>query len=98
MTIEAATGKTAYEQPSDKDGVYLEILPNERVVTTESWGGDWPETRNAVDFGKEAGQTTVTMHVLYPSKEARDRALATGMTDGINQSYDRLDEHLKSLL
>jgi hypothetical protein len=32
--------------------------------------------------------------VLYPSKEARDAALQTGMKEGISQGFDRLAEHL----
>jgi uncharacterized protein YndB with AHSA1/START domain len=32
--------------------------------------------------------------VLYPSKEARDAALKTGMKEGMTQSYDRLEEYL----
>ena len=29
-------------------GVYQEVVPPERVVSTESWGGDWPETLNTL--------------------------------------------------
>jgi len=38
------------------------------------------------------GVTTLTVSMLYPSKEARDGAVASGMTDGMEQSYVRLDE------
>ena len=34
--------------------------------------------------------------VAYPSKEARDGALASGMEKGISVGYDRLDEILAS--
>jgi uncharacterized protein YndB with AHSA1/START domain len=78
-------------------GVHKEVEPPERLVATESWGGDWPEALNTLVFEEEDGRTTLTVTVLYPSQEARDAALATGMTDGWSQGYDRLDEHLRSL-
>ncbi len=63
-------------------GVYREIVPPERLVNTESWGGDWPETLNTLVLTEEDGQTMTVCTVLYPSKEARDRALGTGMKEG----------------
>jgi hypothetical protein len=36
--------------------------------------------------------------VVYPSREARDAALATGMTDGLTMSYERLDALLRRLV
>ena len=77
-------------------GVYREIVPPERLVTTESWGGDWPETLNTLVFSEEDGRTTVTCTVLYPSKEARDAVLAVGMKEGVSLSYDRLAEYLQT--
>ena len=71
-------------------GVYREIDPPGRLVTTESWGGDWPETTNTLVLSEEDGKTTVTLTILYPSKEARDAALRTGMTEGVSASFDRL--------
>ena len=35
--------------------------------------------------------TTVATLIDFGSKEARDAALATGMTDGMEQSYQLLD-------
>lgn len=78
-------------------GVYKEVVPPERVVSTESWGGDWPETVNTVTFSEENGKTELTISILYPSKEAREAAMKTGMTKGMNMSYDRLAEHLEKI-
>jgi uncharacterized protein YndB with AHSA1/START domain len=75
-------------------GVYKEIVPPERLVSTESWGGDWPETVNTLVLSEKDGKTTINLTVLYPSKEARDAALQTGMKEGASQSFDRLAEHL----
>jgi len=78
-------------------GVYREIDPPERLVNTESWGGDWAETLNTLVLTEEDGKTTMTCTLLYPSKEARDRALGTGMKEGWSQSYDRLDRYLPTM-
>jgi len=78
-------------------GLYKEVVPPEKVVSTESWGGEWPETINTLTLTEDNGRTTMTSTVLYPSKEARDAALKTGMKDGMTQSFDRLAEYLQSL-
>ena len=78
-------------------GVYQEIVPPERLVSTESWGGDWPETLNTLVLTEEDGKTTITSRVLYPSKEARDAALKTGMQEGASESFERLAEHLATM-
>lgn len=78
-------------------GEYREITPPERLVSTESWGGDWPETIVTLTLTEEDGKTRMTQTVLYPSKEARDAALATGMKEGADVSYDRLAEYLRTV-
>jgi uncharacterized protein YndB with AHSA1/START domain len=87
------TGGTEMEM----SGVYREVVPPERVVMTEKWGPEWPETINTVAFIESAGQTTITITLQYPSKDARDAALATGMKDGMEQSFARLDDVLRAL-
>jgi uncharacterized protein YndB with AHSA1/START domain len=79
-------------------GDYREVVPPERLVTTERWGPEWPETLNTVVLTEQDRQTTITLTVTYPSKEARDAALATGMKEGMDVSYARLDELLERLL
>src|ERR1019366_6698078 len=64
------------------------------LVSTESWGGDWPETINTLVLSEEDGKTTLSCTILYPSKEARDAALKTGMKEGMALSFDRLAENL----
>ena len=78
-------------------GIVKDIVPNERIVTTERWGPEWPETLNTVVFTESGGVTTITTTVTYPSKEARDAALQTGMADGLEVSYTRLDRLLDAL-
>ena len=78
-------------------GSVREVAPPERLVTTESWGPEWPETVNSLVLTESAGQTTITLTILYPSKQARDAALATGMKDGMDPSFARLDALLQRL-
>lgn len=78
-------------------GEYREVSPPERVVETESWGDDWPETMNTLELAEEDGRTIATLTVVYPSQEARDAAIQTGMKDGADHSFARLEEHLRTL-
>jgi uncharacterized protein YndB with AHSA1/START domain len=78
-------------------GTYREVVPPERLVSTESWGPQWPETVNTVTFAETAGQTTITLTVRYPSVAAREAALKTGMKDGMDAGFVRLEALLKTL-
>jgi uncharacterized protein YndB with AHSA1/START domain len=78
-------------------GSYREVHPPERLVSTEKWGPDWPETINTLTLVERNGRTTATETILYPSKEARDAALQTGMADGIAASFDRLEKLLSTM-
>ena len=40
---------------------------------------------------EEGGATLVTLLIEYPGEETRDMILATGMTDGMEASYRRLE-------
>jgi uncharacterized protein YndB with AHSA1/START domain len=79
-------------------GSYREVMPPDRLVWTESWGPEWPETVNTLVLTESGGQTTISLTASYPTKEARDAALATGMAKGMDQSFARLDTMLESLV
>ena len=81
-------------------GVYREIVPPERIVQTELFDQDWTggETLGTCTLTEQNSRTTLTINVLYSSKEARDGALRTGMTEGMTAGYDRLAELLTSLM
>ncbi len=87
-----------YRKPSGTEmtltGSVIEVVPPERLVTTESWGAEWPETVNTVVLTESGGRTTITLTITYVSKEARDAALGTGAMDGMDQSFQRLDDLL----
>ena len=77
-------------------GVYREIVPPERLVSTELFDEDWTggETLVTIVLVEQDGKTTVTLTVLYSSREVRDGVLKSGMADGIDAGYDRLAELL----
>jgi uncharacterized protein YndB with AHSA1/START domain len=77
-------------------GTVKDVAAPERLVTTESWGPEWPETVNTLVLTESGGRTTVTLTILYPSKEARDAALETGMKSGMDESFERLDRLVHS--
>jgi len=78
-------------------GVYKEVKPPEKLVSTENWGGNWPETLNTLVLAEANGKTEATLTILYPSKEARDAALQTGMKEGMTLCYDRLEKYLQTI-
>jgi uncharacterized protein YndB with AHSA1/START domain len=82
-------------------GVYREVVPPERIARTESFelGCDVQagEQLATLVLTEQEGKTLLTLTVLYPSKEARDGAIASGMERGVSASYDRLAELLLSL-
>jgi uncharacterized protein YndB with AHSA1/START domain len=75
-------------------GVYQEITPPERVVSTESFDVYPGESINTLTLTEEDGKTRYTVTVLYPSKETRDAVLASGMSEGASETLERLAEHL----
>lgn len=73
-------------------GEYLEITPPHRIVHTEVMDGRPGNVRATVTFSESAGgRTTLTMSLLFDSKEDRDAALESGMTGGMAISFDRLE-------
>ncbi len=78
-------------------GSYREIAAPTRIVHLETFEGeDMPEALVTTLFAEANGRTTMTLTISYPSRAVRDTALATGMTGGMAQSYDRLDGVLAS--
>jgi uncharacterized protein YndB with AHSA1/START domain len=76
-------------------GVYREIDPPIRIVSTEAYD-DYPsETVNTLLLREEGGKTIFTCTILYPSKDVRDAVIASGMEHGAAECYDRLAEVLE---
>ena len=78
-------------------GSYREVVPPERLVSTESWGPEWPETVNSLVLTESGGRTTITLTVRYPTREARNAAFKTGMKEGMDAGFARLDQVVKGL-
>ena len=80
------TGRFGFE------GEVLESTPPRRAVTTERMiGMDGPDVRNELTLTPVGEGTLVTVVVTYPNSEVRDEVLATGMVDGMEASYARLE-------
>lgn len=77
-------------------GSYREVQPPERVVWTERWGPDWPETINTLVLTEAGGLTTMVLTATYPDRAAREAATQTGMKDGMEVSFARLDRWVES--
>ncbi len=80
-------------EPFGFDGETLVVEAPRRTVTTEHMTGtDFPSTLNDLSLREEDGATLITVLIEYPDKETRDMVLATGMTDGMETSYARLEK------
>jgi len=81
-------------------GEYREIVPDERIVTTEVFEG-MPEVGepalNTVTFTESDGRTTLELLSTVSSKEMRDMIIATGMEAGMQEQMDVLEELAISL-
>ena len=82
-------------------GTYREIVPNERIVTTEVY--EMPEAPDAegvlniVSFSEKNARTTLTLLVECSSKEERDAIMSSGMEGGMQEGMDLLEEVAISL-
>jgi uncharacterized protein YndB with AHSA1/START domain len=81
-------------------GEFREVDAPGRMVHAENYdpgdvGGAMPAGEPAIistEFKESSGVTTLTTTMRFGSKEARDGAVSTGMTDGMEMSYARLDD------
>jgi uncharacterized protein YndB with AHSA1/START domain len=81
------------KNPEVFSGRYLEVDPPSRLVLTQLYER-MPEVGDVVvmaDFEESQGRTRFTLRQLFPSKEALEGALASGMERGIRVTLDQLD-------
>jgi uncharacterized protein YndB with AHSA1/START domain len=79
-------------------GVYREIVPNERLVSTEVFEGmPDAEAVDTMTLTEKDGRTTVTILVQHETKEHRDAHINSGMEDGLQDALDLLEGVAKSL-
>jgi uncharacterized protein YndB with AHSA1/START domain len=85
-------------------GVYLEVVANRRLVSTDesdpnapAWRGSPPGDRlNTVTFEDADGGTRVTLRVQFRSVADHDLFVRAGVKEGIGESLDRLARVLAS--
>jgi uncharacterized protein YndB with AHSA1/START domain len=86
-------------------GEYREIVPNERIVSTEVFEGaplppeelEANATVNTATFAEENGRTKLTILTQCPSPEVREAILASGMEDGLQDALELLEEVAQGL-
>lgn len=82
-------------------GTFLEVVVPERLVETQyydpgSLGGEMGFCTCTLVFAEVADETLVTTRIAYETPEAMQAALATGMTKGMEMSYQQLDLVLRT--
>lgn len=78
-------------------GELLESEAPYRAVTTESMIGMPGSTLNELTLTPVEGGTLLSLVITYADAEMRDMILATGMTEGMETSYARLEGLLESV-
>ena len=83
-------------------GEYREVVPGERIVTTEVYEGAPPapggeDVLNVITFTEVEGRTLLELLVQAPSKEVRDTIVDSGMEGGLQEQMELLDELFQSL-
>jgi uncharacterized protein YndB with AHSA1/START domain len=79
-------------------GTYLEIEPPTRTVATWLFDG-WPDVDavESVDLHEADGVTTMTNRMTFSDKAGRDKMIPSEF-DGVQASFDLMEDHLRSLL
>jgi uncharacterized protein YndB with AHSA1/START domain len=75
-------------------GEYREVVPHERIVSTEVYEGapEAGEAVNTMTLTERAGRTTLTILVQHATKAARDMHVESGMEDGLQDALDLLEQ------
>ena len=97
-------GKIRYEWSDGKGagfhltGEYVELNPYSRIVHVERMHLPDPTPDNHVEtrFEVNGDGTLMTMRMTLPDKQTREAMLATGMDQGMEASYARMEEMLRS--
>ena len=77
-------------------GEYQEIVAPEKITWTFGWEGY--VSTETMTLTERDGKTTISTTSEYDSKDARDAMMqGDSMEQGANETYDRLDEYLKTL-
>ncbi|MEU9132620.1 SRPBCC family protein [Kitasatospora sp. NPDC048540] len=79
-------------------GEYREIVPDERLVTTEVFEG-MPEAAalTTLTLAEHDGRTTLTVLVEHSERAHRDAHIDSGMEGGMQEAMDHLEQVARSL-
>jgi uncharacterized protein YndB with AHSA1/START domain len=79
-------------------GEYKEIIPAERIVTTDIFEG-MPDAAalTTTTFAEKDGRTVLSMLVEHSSQENRDAHVNSGMEGGMQESMTKLEQVARSL-
>ncbi|WP_163543297.1 SRPBCC family protein [Occultella kanbiaonis] len=77
-------------------GVFHTARENELIIQTFEYEGfpDAVSIESMTFEALEGGRTRLTGRSVYPTQEARDGMVESGMESGVNDGYERLDELL----
>jgi uncharacterized protein YndB with AHSA1/START domain len=80
-------------------GEYREIVPNERIVSTEVYEGapGSEGTLNTITLTEIDARTTATILIEAGSREVRDTIIASGMEEGLQDALALLEHVARSL-
>jgi len=103
-----AGGKWRYVMIADRGfevafhGEFREIVPNERIVSTEIYEGVPPGvpnegTVNTATFRQSGERTVLTILIQTPSQQVRDLILQSGMEAGLQDALELLEQVAESL-
>ena len=78
-------------------GIYLEVVPNERIVVTDAYTSAWqpsakPFMTAIITFEEEAGKTRYTARALHWTVADRESHEAMGFHEGWGKAADQLEE------
>lgn len=82
-------------------GEYRELIPNERIVSTEvyeSFPEADAEALNTLTLDEKDGRTTLTLLVQHKSQEYRDAHINSGMEAGLQDALDLLEQAVIALI
>ena len=79
-------------------GTYREIVPDERLISTEVYeGAPDHEALSTLTFSADGERTRVTLLVDHGNRAVRDMVLQTGMEDGLQDALDLLEEAARTI-
>ncbi|WBH15602.1 SRPBCC family protein [Sphingomonas radiodurans] len=88
-------------ESNPSEGVFLEVVPGRRIVSTDAFRADWepqePFMVRIDEFADAEGKTRYTAIARHWTVEARDQHAAMGFEAGWNAATDQLEEVVRRI-